>query len=76
MCSDISQNTELVGRAGIEPTTNGLKVHTQYPALNWLTRPFQFRKTSLLKQFTPSKHAAISIFAEQIISKIQFSLAL
>ena len=26
MCSDVSQNTKLVGRAGIEPTTNGLKV--------------------------------------------------
>ena len=26
MCSNTSQNTELVGRAGIEPTTNGLKV--------------------------------------------------
>ena len=26
MCSDVSKNTELVGRAGIEPTTNGLKV--------------------------------------------------
>ena len=66
----------LVGRAGIEPTTNGLKVHTRYPALNWLTRPFQFLKISLLKQFTPSKHAALSIFAEQKNSKIQLSLVL
>jgi len=64
----------LVGRAGIEPTTNGLKVHTQYPALNWLTRPFQFRKSAYLILFTPSKHAAPSIFAEQKIPAIQLSL--
>ena len=27
----------LAGRSGIEPATNGLKVHARYPALNWPT---------------------------------------
>lgn len=50
---------------GIEPTTNGLKVHTRYPTLDWLTRLFQFLKISLSTQFTPSRHSVLFIFAEQ-----------